>query len=168
MQSESGVLFSEEQRFGQWWVWVLVFAVAVVEWLGFIIQIILGRPFGNNPAPDWVVWLLLILVGILLPWFFLSCRLTTKVRIDRIEVRFRPFRARVIPMREVKSYAVREYRPIAEYGGWGIRWSAKHGMAYNVSGNRGVQLVLTDEKRVLIGSKRPEELAAALGQTVSR
>ena len=37
-------------------------------------------------------------------------------------------------------------------------------MAYNVSGNRGVQPVFSNGKRLLIGSQRPDELAAAISQ----
>jgi hypothetical protein len=35
-------------------------------------------------------------------------------------------------------------------------------MAYNVSGNRGVDLRLTNGKSLMIGSQRPEEFALAL------
>ncbi len=48
-----------------------------------------------------------------------------------------------------------------EYGGWGIRYGMK-GMAYNVSGNRGVQLEFETGKRLLIGSQRPEELVSQI------
>jgi hypothetical protein len=37
-----------------------------------------------------------------------------------------------------------------------------HGWAYNVSGSRGVQLILTNRRRVLVGSQRPEPLADAI------
>jgi len=49
-----------------------------------------------------------------------------------------------------------------EFGGWGIRTSGDGGRAYNAYGNMGVQLVLTDGKRVLVGTQRAEELLAAL------
>jgi hypothetical protein len=49
------------------------------------------------------------------------------------------------------------FRPIMEYGGWGIRRGA-NGWAYNVSGNRGVRLVFRDGSTFLIGSQRAEEL----------
>jgi hypothetical protein len=38
------------------------------------------------------------------------------------------------------------------------------GWAYNVRGNRGVQLELANGKRILIGSQRAEELAGAIGE----
>jgi hypothetical protein len=62
-------------------------------------------------------------------------------------------------------WEARTYRPILEYGGWGIRYSPfGQGCAYNVSGNRGVQLELADGQRILIGSQRAEELARAIGE----
>jgi hypothetical protein len=38
------------------------------------------------------------------------------------------------------------------------------GRAYNVSGNRGVEITLANGKRVLIGSQRSDELAAAIAR----
>ena len=54
------------------------------------------------------------------------------------------------------------YSPLVEYGGWGIRGWGKN-VALNARGNRGVRLMLMDGRRVLVGSQRAEELAAALG-----
>ena len=48
-----------------------------------------------------------------------------------------------------------------EFGGWGIR-VAGDGRAYNAYGNQGVQLILTDGSRILIGTQRPDELLGAL------
>jgi hypothetical protein len=87
------------------------------------------------------------------------------VRLDDhgLHVRFFPLVKRDIPLEEIARWETRTYRPLLEYGGWGIRCGWK-GMAYNVSGNRGVQLEFSNGKRLLIGSKRPEELAAAISQ----
>jgi hypothetical protein len=61
----------------------------------------------------------------------------------------------------VKSHEVITYSPLRDYGGWGIRYGSK-GKAYNVSGNRGVRLELSNGKRLLFGSQRPEELSEAV------
>ena len=56
----------------------------------------------------------------------------------------------------------RTYRPVRDYGGWGIRWG-RDGKAYIIVGNEGLQLLLGDGEKILIGSQRPQELEAALG-----
>ncbi len=40
----------------------------------------------------------------------------------------------------MNEFYARKYRPIREYGGWGIRYGW-NGRAYSTSGNEGVQLV---------------------------
>ncbi|MES2389410.1 MAG: hypothetical protein V4543_15515, partial [Bacteroidota bacterium] len=60
-----------------------------------------------------------------------------------------------------KAY-IRTYSPMGEYGGWGIRYGINKGWLYNVSGNMGLQLELLDGKKVLIGTRKPDEIIAAL------
>ncbi len=50
--------FREEQGFRQWWIWLILGLVVAVQWWGFIQQIVLGQPWGNKPAPDWLMVLL--------------------------------------------------------------------------------------------------------------
>jgi hypothetical protein len=61
----------------------------------------------------------------------------------------------------VAEAEVREYSALREFGGWGIR-VGRSGKAYSAYGTQGVQLWLKDDSRILIGSQRTEELAAAL------
>jgi hypothetical protein len=166
------VRFREEQRFRQLWVWLLIlplsagmigfFAWAVVE------QLVRGHPVGNQPMSD----LMLMIVGPLLIalmagllWLMWAARLVTEVRDDGIYIRFFPFHRDFhgFLWDEIESFEVRTYRPVLEYGGWGIRFGSG-GKAYNVSGNRGLQLTLGGSRsgRVLIGSQRPDELALAV------
>lgn len=101
----------------------------------------------------------------LLSIFFFSMRLETIIKHDGVYVRFFPFH------RKYKHYAwanttkcfVREYCAITEYGGWGLRVGMfGQGMAFNVAGNKGLQLEFTDRKRLLIGTNKPEELSSYL------
>lgn len=155
-------LFSELQRFRQKWVWALVLIVAGIGWWGFVSQIILGQPFGDRPAPDVVICVLFVIFGLGFPWFFYSLRLVTRVDSDHTMIRLWPFPATRIFHRDIEKAFARQYHPIREYGGWGLRWSPRAGRAYNVSGNRGLQLELTNGKKVLIGSQKAYELEAAV------
>jgi hypothetical protein len=58
------------------------------------------------------------------------------------------------------------YRPIKDFGGWGVRWAAR-GIVYNARGKRGVRMVLASGERVLVGSQRAEDLARAIGERIA-
>jgi len=163
MAENNNIIFHETQKFNQVWLWFAVLFIAGLLWYGVIKQLVFNIPFGSKPKSDAVLLILWIILGIALPAFFYSLKLITKVRSDGLYIRFFPlhFSFRRIPLDELKRYEVRTYRPIWEYGGWGIRWGLK-GKAYNVSGNRGVQLEFLNRKRLLIGSQKPEELVNAI------
>jgi hypothetical protein len=155
-------LYHEVQRFRQWWVWALVSGAATLAWLAFIRQIVLAQPIGNNPAPDWGVWLLWLFIGVGLPGFFRYLRLVLDVTADEIVIRFRPLHRRAIPLNEVQEFQPRKYSAVKEYGGWGIKGWSQQKVAYNVSGDEGVELTLRDGRRVMLGSQRAPELAQAI------
>jgi len=89
--------------------------------------------------------------------------LITEVRSDGIYLKFVPFhfKFKYYPYGEIKSYEVTEYKPIREYGGWGIRYRL-NGKAYNVYGNKGIQLTFKNNKKLLIGTQKPEEFYLAI------
>lgn len=161
------IRFREEQRFKQWWIWLLILALAAYSWWGFVQQIVLGQPYGSNPGPDWVIWLVLVLVGIGFPALFVTMRLIVTVRWDQLTIRYKPFTTRRIGFEEIESYEARTYKPIKEYAGWGIKGWTVERMSYSVSGKEGVELTLRDGNRVMIGSQKSGQLADAIGAGLS-
>ncbi|MDP7357629.1 MAG: DUF6141 family protein [Pseudomonadales bacterium] len=156
-------LYAERQRFRQWWIWLLVLIGPVVSLWAIFQQLVMGSPFGNNPAPDYVLVVLVIIVGGGLPLFMYSTGLDTEVRDCGVCIRFRPFHRKwvVFGFGSIQKAEACTYSPLRDYGGWGIRYGRK-GKAYNVSGNKGVMLVLSDGKSVLIGSGNHEILCSAI------
>lgn len=131
---------------------------------GFLTQVILKKQFGDNPASD--TTLILVTVGvILLTNLIFALRLETEIKSDGIYVRFFPihFKYRFYPWTHIDKAYVRKYNPILEYGGWGLRGIGKN-RALNISGNQGLQLVLEENKRLLIGTRKPEEVSDVLHQ----
>lgn len=92
-------------------------------------------------------------------------RLTTEVNRSGLYIQYFPFHLspQKIPLEHVIRFEIKTYKPFRDYGGYGIRYGAG-GKAYNVSGDRGVNLKFTTGRDLLIGSQRPEELARALQQ----
>jgi len=56
---------------------------------------------------------------------------------------------------------VRKYKPLLEYGGYGIRGFGNN-RALNISGNTGLQLVFKDGRKLLIGTKKGHEMIEML------
>lgn len=99
-------------------------------------------------------------------WFMLAT-LITEVRTEGLYVRFKLlWPERMIPYSQIVNVEAKRYRPILEYGGWGVRGIPVK--AFNVSGNRGVLLTLANGRTLMIGSQRPDQLAAALQAGVAR
>ena len=160
--------FREVQRFRQWWLWVLLLVTALgtigLFGYGIFIQVIQGTPWGDRPMSDAGLIITGVATTVLtvgLVALLLSARLITEVRSDGLHIRFFPMRWKVIPYDSIASYQARTYHPIRDYGGWGIRWG-REGKAYIVGGDEGLQLLLDDQRKVLIGSQRIQELEAAV------
>ena len=162
MDETAAIRFREDQFFRAPWLWLVIGAVAGLQWWGFYQQIVRGEPWGNKPAPNWMMVILWLVFGIGLPFFFLYMKLTVTVTNDAVDIRYRPLMRRTIPHVDIRSAEARTYAPLREYGGWGIRSGLRGTKAYNVSGNRGVELMLADGRTVLIGCQRADELAQAI------
>ena len=156
-------VFREVQRFQQKWLWLVILLLVVFTWYSAFEQLVLKRPIGNNPASDTGMLIIWLIFGIGLPYVFYSLKLETEVRSDGIYFRFHLIHRRFhrIGLAEIKHYEARTYSAIKEYGGYGIR-AGRRGTAYTVSGNRGVQLELTNGKQILFGSQRAEEFVLAI------
>jgi len=80
---------------------------------------------------------------------FFSMKLVTEVHDDGIYVRFLPFHVmgyKAYLFADIAEAHARAFRPIIEYGGWGIKYG-NGGMSYSVSGKEGFKIVLKDKKR---------------------
>lgn len=164
------VQFLRDHRF------MVIVPIAAAVMIGFFAyamyrQLLLGEPFGDRPMSDPVLIafsLFYILLGAALIAMYVTGRLTTEVRPDGIHFRFTPFHRKFNPIRieEIQKYEAKTYRPIRDYGGWGIKVGRK-GRAYNVKGNRGVYFELKNGRRVLIGSQKPEVFVDAI-DSISR
>ncbi|WP_298665464.1 DUF6141 family protein [uncultured Methanofollis sp.] len=157
------VIFRERQHFTQVWLWAVLALIAGIAWWGAVQQLLLGIPFGNNPAPDWGMAVITIVFGTLFPLFFAVLHLTVEVRVDGIAYRYFPLhlRFRVIPAGEIVRLEACTYSPMKEFGGWGIRRGAGGWRAYTTGGDRGVRVYLRDGRKVLFGSRDPEGFVAA-------
>ena len=149
----------------QWWLWTLVIGVTILIWYAFFQQIILDRPFGQNPAGNGLLIVFWLIFGIGFPLFIYLLQLRITVTKDSLNIRFFPLVNRTIPRNQISAIESVSYRPIMEYGGWGIR-GYKDNRAYTAAGKRGVRITLKDGNKILIGSQTPEKLEEKLKPSV--
>ena len=165
MNEETELIYTEEQRFGLWLRWLIVASMALTVPISiFSLTIMPSGQGSSNIVPLLIVMIAGVFVPIAVALLFGMLKLQTEVRPDGLYVRFFPLHIRFkrFAAEDLSEYYARQYKPILEYGGWGIKGSFKKGGAYNVSGNKGVQLVFKNGKRLLIGSQKAEELEEAI------
>lgn len=162
-------VFSETQRAMRIW----LIALMGLVWTAFMVftvlavnsQLIQGIPFGSKPMPDTMLIIFLIAFNILFMLLeTLIVILKLEVHIDSSGIRYSYFpflRRRTIAKEEVAFAWVRKYKPIKEYGGWGYRTLFRQ-KAYNVWGKWGIQIIMKNNKSLLLGTQQPEEAARVL------
>jgi hypothetical protein len=149
------MLFQERQVFiGRWWPLLLVPAAvgAAVLWLAP------ARPL----HADWLA-IMAGVVGMLGMGLLLTLRLDT--RLDATGAHYRLFPLQwhwqCRPWTDVAHAYLRAYDPLGEYGGWGLK-GQRSNRALNIAGDQGLQLVLRDGNRLLLGTQRPAEITQVL------
>lgn len=164
------VLFFEEQRFTQRWIWILITGATLISVIptiyGIFTQEISGKPWGNKPAETSVLILILfaeivIMGGIIL--LFLKMRLKVEIKPDGLRFSYPPLlrKTQLIKREEIDRFEVRTYKPVFEYGGWGMKGTTRN-KAYNVAGNSGLQLYLKNGKKVLFGTQQNQAIEYAM------
>lgn len=135
--------FREVQRFRQLWLWLLLVGVVLVS-------VVSSGLIG------------LVVAGAIIV-FMWSFKLETEVRVDGLYVKFTPLHwsYRHVPWAAIDTVEAVTYRPLRDYGGWGIRF-AGDGIAYNVSGSEGVRITRHQDRGLLVGSQRHYDLARAI------
>jgi hypothetical protein len=148
-------MYTETQRFTQWWLWLILIGV----WSSMVYSLITAPP-----QTDTAVYVSFG-IGILLPLLFWQMKLTTRISQEGIYVRFFPFhfKEKFFPWETISASYVRTYSPLKEYGGWGIKYGFNgQGLVYNVAGNVGLQLQFKEGEAVLLGTQKGEEIKAIL------
>lgn len=167
------VLFSEEQRYNQWWLWVIMllalFAVLVPFLYGIYSQEVLKKPFGDNPMStaglivtgSFSVFIMIVAVLILY-----KLRLKIKITNEAFWFSYPPIinKWKKIVPEEIDKFAIRIYSANREFGGHGMKKRRKYGMSYTVSGNIGLQLYLKNGKKLLLGTQKKQAIEYAMAK----
>ena len=162
-------IFKEVQRFNQWWLIALFVLVYSVIGYKFLLVYREKEIVNVDESGEQIfTGVILVLATILI----FSLKLKTRIDEHGISFQFSPFqlKAKHIPWKSLEKCSVRKYSPILEYGGWGFRGLlksklfgiGKNGIAYNVRGNIGIQMILKNGAKILIGTQEAEHARQVL------
>lgn len=152
------IQFTEEQKFTQWWLWLILIGIAIFPIIGIYKQISLREQYGGSATSNLELILFSVLVfGVII--LFLVMKLKTEIDENEIRMKFFPLVKRQVNWNDVKTAHVLNYGFV---GGWGIRLWTSYGTVYNTKGNKGLAIELKNGKKFVIGTQKAVELQKIL------
>ncbi|MGB7785443.1 MAG: hypothetical protein WBL27_05015 [Salinimicrobium sp.] len=146
-------IFQEKQFLNRWWLLMFILAIIVI---------VVGTAYyaTRKASEDTALIVSIISLAITIPIVFglLYLRLQTRIDDRGITAYFKPFSftRRTFAWKDMSECYVREYDPVKEFGGWGLRGLGHSWKSYNVYGNKGIQIVTKDGHKFLLGTQRPK------------
>ena len=152
--------FKEQQKFNQWWLWIILIEIAILSIFGIYKQLIVEKKFGSKPMSD--IGLIFFTVFIFsLIVLFRTMQLKTEINEAGLKLSFFPFVNMKVNWNEIKSTKIVNYGFV---GGWGIRIGTKYGTVYNMKGKFGLAIELKNGKKFLIGTQKETELTEIISK----
>jgi len=162
-------LFEEKQRYTQWWLWaaIVIAAGSVLGGFGYGLyqQLILGKPWGDTPlSNDGLIANALFVSSVMVLMLLLFSTAVLEIVVDKNSVSYRYFpiirKWRRIERETIQSFEIKTYY----LRGYGIKRDLRGNRTINVKGNTGIEITMTDGKRLLLGTQMSGEFLDALNK----
>ena len=166
------IYFEEEQRWNLPGARIILMAVALgtavvcvylIYWIEFN-----GETYGNPVDTNrgmiftaggcsltcWIIYFMLTL-----------SRLYIKITDNGVFFRFSPYhnKERFISKEEITAFSVRKFNVYREFGGYGLKKiKGKKTWALTVKGNTGLEIIMQNGKKVMLGTQRPDFILTAM------
>ena len=156
--------FREVQYIRRPWLFALFLGIAAFGAYWAIRHHQQGEPLGL--MFDIGIWANVAITSGLALWLWFV-RLETEVRERDVVLRYRlMWTPKEIAFDEIEKVEEFDYRPVRDYGGWGLRYGGRERKEWlwNAYGNRAVRFHLTNGRTFSVGSQMPEKLASAVNE----
>lgn len=151
------MLFYEEKQFlrSNSIIWIAI-AGLLITFLALVLN------FSSNKK-DWIGMLIMSIVILTIVPLLLLASVHLRIEKEGIYVRYFPFHFKPLFFKwsEIDHFELRKYDPLSEFGGWGLK-GTKSNRAYNVSGDMGLQITLSNGRKLLVGTGNPKKMEVAL------
>lgn len=136
------------------WIWGILITLTALTSYAFVKQIVYKIPVGSHPAPD-IILIIALITALVLLILLSVIYLEVSYSQENISIKFYPFLVKIIPRDDISKMEFLKYRPIQDYGGWGIRYG-KNTKVYTIHGDHGILITLTNGQKILVGIKNKE------------
>ena len=155
------------------WLW-LVFSLvsALIFSYGLYQQLVLKRPWGDNPMNDRgliYVSVAVTLAFTIIYFVYKNIRMIIDITGSAIVLKYVPYLKNDVVFRfeEIESFHKKEYTLFKGVGGRGIKRNPLRRLtSYTVSGKKSVVLNLKSGHKVLIGTQRPEAFVSSIARAM--
>jgi hypothetical protein len=154
--------YREIQYYRQRWILLLLMAAAAISWYSFLNLILFKDPGSNNLLPASISILLWVIFGLLIPALLYVTRLVTELVMDELRIQFRPFSNRSIYYSDIKSVNLLDEFPPENRGFLNIQIGHGNPPGFFISEKKGVEILLKNGGKILLGSDNPGGLAKAI------
>tara|TARA_B100001750_G_C15188160_1_gene437481 strand:+ start:78 stop:551 length:474 start_codon:yes stop_codon:yes gene_type:complete len=145
--------FFEIQRFTNPLFWIVLLGSGIFS---------LGIIYATGELGYGLLMIFTLLYGLIVGFIYVH-KLTTCIDKTGLSFRFFPYHwsARKYEFKNILSYEVIIYKPLRDYGGWGIRFG-KGERVYNVKGNKGIRIRFIDGKKIMLGTQKSDDFIRAM------
>ena len=139
---------------------------------GFSMQIILGKPWGDNPISDSgliITSIFAVAVVGLTIWLLLSTKLEIRIDAKRIQYRYYPIMrkwAMLLPD-QIEEFEVKKLG-FLERGRRGYRGFFGKEKKLTIMGRHALKIRTADGRKVIIGTQSPEQLERAMKKLMTK
>lgn len=153
--------FEEKQQLKLWWLYILLALETIV--VGTILLLDKNGITFQELKELYFIPILGMLLPYVVVYIITKNSLTLKLDHTGITYQYWPFtKLRSISWTEIDKIYLRKYDALGEYGGWGVKhrlWFKFSDKAYIFNENNvGLQLELSNHKKLLFSTTKPEEL----------
>lgn len=159
--SENGIIFQEKQYFDKWmWFFVLAGAMIMIN-VGTLLTLFFAIP--EIPSVLLMLAGVPVLIFAIIGFVFSKMEMTTEIRHDGLYIKYRPTQRvfRNYPFENIESYERSKGGVIDGLNSWRVR-RYPNKISYLCGSHEKVLIRLSNGKSLLIDSKRPDELIAAI------
>lgn len=101
-----------------------------------------------------------MVLGAALTFLFVRLRLDVRVDDEHLRIDMPPLVHRTVPLQEIRDFHVTSERRLLEpHAGYSV---GRHQRSYRMGSRSALDITLRDGSRIVLGTRRPEDLAAAL------